>query len=48
MAPGAALTLSKRHPVRAITTRRYHAGRHEVDVRINGVVCAAAFFELMV
>ena len=29
-----------------ITTRRYHPGRHEVDVRINGQVSARAFFDL--
>jgi hypothetical protein len=46
LAPGATLTLTKRHALRPITTRTYHAGRHEVDVRINGAVCAQAFFDL--
>lgn len=46
LAPGAALTLTKRRPVKPITTRTYHAGRHAVDVRINGAVCAEAFFDL--
>jgi 3-methyladenine DNA glycosylase AlkC len=46
LAPGETRTLTKRHAVRAITTRTYHAGRHEVDVRINGAVCAQAFFDL--
>ncbi len=40
------LTLDKRHSMRAVTTRRYHAGRHELDLRINGAVCARAVFEL--
>jgi 3-methyladenine DNA glycosylase AlkC len=40
------LTLSKRHSMRAVTTRRYHPGRHEVDLRINGQVLARAFFQL--
>ncbi|MCW5662403.1 MAG: DNA alkylation repair protein [Piscinibacter sp.] len=48
LAPGEALTLTKRHAVKPITTRRYHAGRHAVDVRINGAVCAEAFFDLKV
>ena len=38
--------LHKRHSMRAVTTRRYHAGRHEVDVRVNGQVLARAFFDL--
>jgi hypothetical protein len=42
------LRLAKRHSMRAVTTRRYHAGRHEVDLRINGAVCARAFFELRI
>lgn len=39
-------TLVKRHAVRPITTRTYHAGRHEVDLRINGEIVARAFFDL--
>jgi 3-methyladenine DNA glycosylase AlkC len=40
------LTLTKRHSMRAVTTRRYYPGRHELDLRINGQVAASAFFEL--
>jgi len=40
------LTLSKRHSMRAVTTRRYYPGHHELDLRINGQVLARAFFEL--
>ena len=29
-----------------VTTRRYHPGRHEVDLRINGAIVARAFFQL--
>jgi 3-methyladenine DNA glycosylase AlkC len=39
-------TLVKRHSMRALTTRRYHPGRHDVDLRINGQVVARAAFEL--
>jgi len=40
------LTLVKRHPVRPITTRRYHAGTHRVVVQANGKAVAEASFEL--
>jgi 3-methyladenine DNA glycosylase AlkC len=40
------LTLSKRHPLREITTRRYHAGLHALEVQVNGRVVARAAFEL--
>ena len=46
LAPGETRLLEKQHPVKPITTRRYHAGTHSVDVRINGVVQAQAAFEL--
>jgi 3-methyladenine DNA glycosylase AlkC len=38
--------LTKRHSMRAVTTRRYHPGRHAVDLRINGRVVAQAAFVL--
>jgi 3-methyladenine DNA glycosylase AlkC len=40
------LTLHKRHSLRAVTTRRYYAGQHEVDLRVNGQVLACALFDL--
>ena len=40
------LTLHKRHSMRAVTTRQYYPGRHELDLRINGQVAARAFFDL--
>ena len=40
------LTLERRHSMRAVTTRRYHAGMHAVDVRINGEVVVEASFRL--
>ena len=46
LAAGQTRELDKRHSMREITTRRYHAGRHAVDVRINGQVVAAGFFDL--
>ena len=46
LGPQATLQLEKRHSMRIVTTRRYHPGRHEVDLRINGQVLARAFFDL--
>ena len=40
--------LDKRHSLKPVTTRRYHAGEHQVDVRINGQVVAEAAFDLLV
>jgi len=42
------LALAKRHPLKPITTRRYHAGRHLVEVLVNGRVVAEAAFELSI
>lgn len=40
------LTLTKRHSLRPVTTRRYHAGRHGLAVQVNGRVLAEAAFTL--
>ena len=40
------VVLSKRHSMRVITTRRYHAGHHAVQVQANGSVVAEAGFDL--
>jgi hypothetical protein len=32
--------------MRAVTTRRYHAGHHAVHVQVNGRVVAEAGFDL--
>ncbi len=45
--PGETKTLSKRHPIRPITTRRYYPGRHEVELLINGVAYSRTPFELL-
>lgn len=43
---GASRALVKRHAVRVITTRRYHAGVHRVEVQINGRLVTHAAFRL--
>lgn len=46
LAPGETRVLAKRHPFREISTRRYHAGQHALDLRVNGRVLAQAEFDL--
>lgn len=43
---GESMHLQRRHPVRAVSTRRDHAGWHRVELQINGVVVAEAGFDL--
>ena len=44
--PGAEVRLKKRHSMRPVTTRRYHAGCHGIAVQINGRVVAESSFVL--
>ena len=44
---GESRMLVKRHSMKPITTRRYHAGMHTIDVQCNGVVSGRARFELV-
>lgn len=46
LAPKTSVTLTKRHSLKPITTRRYHAGRHAIDVQVNGQPVASAAFML--
>jgi hypothetical protein len=46
LAPGESRSLRKRHSLRAVTTRRYYAGRHAVELRINGRSAAKSSFDL--
>jgi 3-methyladenine DNA glycosylase AlkC len=48
LAAGEARTLRKTHSLRPITTRRYHAGRHAVELRVNGETLGRATFDLKV
>ena len=41
-----AATLTRRHSMRVITTRRYWPGQHLVELRVNGAVVATASFML--
>ena len=48
LAPHESRKLRKSHSQRPVTTRRYHPGRHVIEIRINGAVAAHASFELRV
>ncbi len=46
LAAGETLTASRKHPIRAITTRRYYPGTHRVELQINGEPFGGCDFEL--
>ena len=46
LAPHAQRDLRKTHSLRLVTTRTYHAGRHKIELRINGRDSAATTFDL--
>lgn len=46
LAPGERVTLLKRQVVRDFTTRRHHAGRHRLEVQINGRILVSGHFDL--
>jgi 3-methyladenine DNA glycosylase AlkC len=46
LAPHETRELRKAHSLRPITTRRYHAGRHAIDLRVNGEKLAERDFDL--
>ena len=45
--PGEPVTLLKRQPMKHVSIRRLHPGRHEVDVMVNGQLVAASHFSLV-
>lgn len=47
LAAGDTLTLTRSHAIKPISTRRYFAGTHKVDVLLNGACVAAQEFELV-
>lgn len=44
---GGALFVSKSHAIRPISTRRYYAGRHRLEIQVNGRIVGGADFELV-
>jgi 3-methyladenine DNA glycosylase AlkC len=46
LAPGQTLKISKTHPFRFITTRKYYPGKHGLEIQVNGAIYGKANFEL--
>lgn len=46
LGPGESIALSRRHSMKPVTTRRYYAGLHEIDIRVNGRILASSPFDL--
>ncbi len=44
--PGESRTVTRRHALRPITTRRYYPGVHRVEIQVNGRVMTEAAFRL--
>ncbi len=44
---GKTLKISKRHPIKPITTRVYYGGQHRVELQVNGAVLGGAEFDLI-
>ena len=44
---GDSLFVSKSHSIRPISTRRYYAGRHRLEIQANGRIVGGADFELV-
>ena len=44
---GSRFCSTKQHRIKSVTTRRYYAGRHRVDVKINGETICGQDFELL-
>lgn len=46
LAAGERRTVEKTHAIKVVRTRKYHAGEHRVDIRVDGRVLASATFAL--
>jgi len=46
--PAETLSLSKQHPIKKITTRKYYQGLHSIEIMINGVAVAKTDFNLQI
>lgn len=47
LAVGETLCLTKKQPIKPVTTRRYYAGRHRVEIQVNGRILGGVDFELV-
>lgn len=42
------ITIEKSHSIRPISTRKYYAGQHRIEIQVNGQVVGQADFELII
>ncbi|WP_243795248.1 DNA alkylation repair protein [Saccharopolyspora gloriosae] len=47
LAPGETVELTRAHPFRVLTTRRYHPGPHGIELQVNGVRSGRTDFTLL-
>ncbi|QRY62436.1 DNA alkylation repair protein [Gordonia sp. PDNC005] len=47
LAPGEVLDINRRHSFKVITTRKYHPGRHAIELQVNGERLGRAEFDLV-
>lgn len=45
--PGQRIAISRSQPIRDFTTRTHYAGRHEIELIVNGSAVAKTFFDLV-
>ena len=45
---GQSVTVSKRHAIKPITTRKYYVGTHKLEIQVNGEIMAQKEFKLVV
>lgn len=45
--PGESLTIEKTHSIRPISTRKYYAGKHHIEIQVNGQIIDSTGFELV-
>lgn len=48
LAANKTLTITKKHPIKKVTTRQYYAGLHHLEVMINGVPMGKVDFSLFI
>ncbi|MEP0368798.1 MAG: DNA alkylation repair protein [Cyclobacteriaceae bacterium] len=48
LAPGESKQFGKQHAIKPITTRKYHAGEHQIAIQVNGKILAQNSFELKI
>ena len=47
LAANKSLSIDKKHPMKKITTRQYYAGKHSLEIMVNGVSMGKTDFELL-